>query len=140
MPARLARNARQESLTNKRFVIFPPLCDHALPEELVFSARVCRRCASSCREGGGRMVLRGCVGGLLLGIAGVFAVAPAKAADLPVPTKSPPAVAPVPLAPAAIYNWTGFYLGGQIGGVFAHSSWSDPFSGGRDRFNSSAGL
>jgi outer membrane immunogenic protein len=86
------------------------------------------------------MVLRACVGGLLLGIAGVFAVAPAKAADLPVPTKSPPAVAPVPSAPAAIYNWTGFYLGGQIGGGFAHSSWSDPFSGGRDRFNSSAGF
>jgi outer membrane immunogenic protein len=41
-----------------------------------------------------------------------MAVAPACAADLPV---APPANPPVPM-PAAIYNWTGLYFGGNIGG------------------------
>jgi outer membrane immunogenic protein len=37
--------------------------------------------------------------------------APAFAADLPMATKAPPMMAPV-----AVYNWTGFYIGGHIGG------------------------
>jgi len=53
----------------------------------------------------------------LLGAAAVVTcAAPALAADLPARpyTKAPPAV------PAAIiYNWTGFYIGGHIGGAFA---------------------
>ena len=53
---------------------------------------------------------------LLLGAAAciVFA-APAFAADLPARTYTK---APVYKAPEAIYNWTGFYIGGHIGGGF----------------------
>jgi outer membrane immunogenic protein len=54
---------------------------------------------------------------LLLGAAAciVFA-APAFAADMPARTytKAPP----VYNAPALIYNWTGFYIGGHVGGAF----------------------
>jgi outer membrane immunogenic protein len=61
------------------------------------------------------------------------------AADLSVPP-APASVAPVVSASAAIYNWTGFYLGADLGAGFAHSSWSDPFSGARDKFNTGAGF
>jgi outer membrane immunogenic protein len=54
---------------------------------------------------------------LLLGTAAVIAfAAPALAADLPARTYTK---APVYTAPAAVYNWTGFYIGGHIGGGFA---------------------
>jgi outer membrane immunogenic protein len=82
------------------------------------------------------MALRALVGGLVL--AAGTAVCAAAAADLPVP--APVAVAQVPFAPAAIYNWTGFYLGGHIGGGFASSSWSDPLSGANNTFNSAGFL
>ena len=40
--------------------------------------------------------------------------APALAADMaPAYTKAPP------MAPIAVYNWTGFYIGGHIGGGWA---------------------
>jgi outer membrane immunogenic protein len=55
---------------------------------------------------------------ILLGTVALLALsASAFAADLParVYTKAPPAVAPI------AYNWTGFYLGGHIGGAFAGS-------------------
>ena len=57
---------------------------------------------------------------LLLGAAAcvVFA-APAFAADLPARTYTK---APVYKAPEAIYNWTGFYIGGHIGAAFPGSS------------------
>ncbi len=54
----------------------------------------------------------------LLGAAALVAcAAPALAADLPARpyTKAPP----MPAVPATIYNWTGFYIGGHIGGAFA---------------------
>jgi outer membrane immunogenic protein len=54
----------------------------------------------------------------LLSAAAVVALAaPAAAADLSAKpyTKAPPA----PAVPATIYNWTGFYIGGHIGGAFA---------------------
>src|SRR5262245_10062315 len=53
---------------------------------------------------------------LALGVTG------ASAADLgarPI-TKAPVA------APLAIYDWSGFYIGGHIGGAFADKDWSDP--------------
>jgi outer membrane immunogenic protein len=54
---------------------------------------------------------------LLLGTAALIAFAvPALAADLPARTYTK---APVYTAPAAVYNWTGFYIGGHIGGAFA---------------------
>ncbi len=57
---------------------------------------------------------------LLLGTAAMIAfAAPAFAADLPARTytKAPPYT-----APAVIYNWTGFYIGGHIGGAFGGDS------------------
>jgi len=41
---------------------------------------------------------------------------PALAADMPARTYSK---APVYSAPAVVYNWTGFYIGGHVGGAFA---------------------
>ncbi|THD71137.1 MAG: porin family protein [Bradyrhizobium sp.] len=54
---------------------------------------------------------------LLIGTAALMAfAAPALAADLPARTYSK---APVYTPPEAIYNWTGFYIGGHVGGAFA---------------------
>ena len=56
----------------------------------------------------------------LLGTVGLLALgmgAPASAADMAV--KAPP---PAPL-PAPIYNWTGFYIGGNGGWGQSHSCW-----------------
>jgi len=54
---------------------------------------------------------------LLFGAAALTAfAAPAFAADMPPRTyKAPPAYT----APALIYDWTGFYVGGHVGGAFA---------------------
>lgn len=71
-----------------------------------------------------------------LALAGVvvFSCA-AGAADLPpAPAPMPPA-APVAYAPQ-VYNWTGIYFGGHIGGGYSASSWSDPITGlSNDTFN-----
>ncbi len=54
---------------------------------------------------------------LLLGtVAAVAFAAPAFAADLPARTYTK---APVYTPPQAVYNWTGFYIGGHVGGGFA---------------------
>jgi outer membrane immunogenic protein len=54
---------------------------------------------------------------LLLGTAAFIAfAAPAMAADMPARTY---AKAPVYTAPELVYNWTGFYIGGHVGGAFA---------------------
>src|SRR6202012_422454 len=49
---------------------------------------------------------------------GAFA-APSFAADLPARTYTK---APAYTAPEAVYNWTGFYIGGHVGGAFAGNS------------------
>jgi outer membrane immunogenic protein len=55
----------------------------------------------------------------LFGVAAVLVTAaPALAADLP---PRPYAKAPAYTAPEAVYNWTGFYIGGHLGGAFAGS-------------------
>src|SRR5450755_1280174 len=55
---------------------------------------------------------------LLLGTAALIAfAAPAFAADIPARTYTK---APVYSAPQAVYNWTGFYIGGHLGGGFAY--------------------
>src|ERR1700754_5326332 len=57
---------------------------------------------------------------LLLGTAAMIAfAAPALAADLP---PRPYTKAPAYTAPAVVYNWTGFYIGGHIGGAFGGDS------------------
>jgi outer membrane immunogenic protein len=55
-----------------------------------------------------------CTSALLFG----FAVSTASAADLPVrmPVKAPPP------AVVAVYNWTGFYIGGNVGGAWLRKS------------------
>src|SRR5438045_1752006 len=55
------------------------------------------------------------------------AAVPAVAADLPPRpyTKAPPYT-----APALVYNWTGFYIGGQLGGAFGDGN-SIQGTGGR---------
>src|SRR5438132_3410479 len=53
----------------------------------------------------------------ILGAALLAALAgPAFAADMPA---RPIAKAPPYTAPAVVYNWTGFYIGGHVGGAFA---------------------
>jgi outer membrane immunogenic protein len=57
---------------------------------------------------------------ILLGaVACATFAAPAFAADLPARTYTK---APVYKAPEAIYNWTGFYIGGHVGGAFPGSN------------------
>ncbi len=85
------------------------------------------------------MSLRALVGGAVFAAGTVFSVVAAGAADLS-PAPAPVPVAPVAYAPAAIYNWTGFYIGGHAGAGYAGSSWSDPFTGGTNTFNSGVGF
>ncbi len=85
------------------------------------------------------MTLRAFVGGLAAAAGTAFPIYSAAAADLPLAPALPP-TAPVAYAPEAIYNWTGFYLGGHLGGGFADSSWSDPFTGANNTFSSGAGF
>jgi outer membrane immunogenic protein len=63
----------------------------------------------------------------------------AQAADLRTPPPPPPPAAPVAYAPQ-VYNWSGIYFGGHLGGSYGSSSWSDPFTGGNDNFNNSGFL
>ena len=56
---------------------------------------------------------------LLIGAAALAAMAaPAFAADMP---PRPYTKAPAYTAPQVVYNWTGFYIGGHVGGAFAGS-------------------
>src|SRR6478672_11531942 len=64
---------------------------------------------------------------LLGGAALVACAAPAFAADMPPRTYTK---APAYTAPQVIYNWTGFYIGGHLGGAFAGNN-SLEGSGGR---------
>ncbi len=56
-------------------------------------------------------------------------LAVADAADMS--TNRPPPVKAPAYIPAD-YNWTGFYVGGHVGGAFGKTSWTDPFSGFSD--------
>jgi len=62
---------------------------------------------------------------LLLGCAMVMAmVAGASAADMPVYSKAPP-----PLPPPMMMNWTGFYIGGNIGAAWVNRDVVDTTTG-----------
>lgn len=81
------------------------------------------------------MTSRFFAGGLALAAGTLALSCAANAADLPVPVPMAPA-APVAYAPQ-IYNWSGIYVGGHIGGAYSASSWSDPFgAASNDDFNS----
>ena len=79
------------------------------------------------------MMLRAFVGGLALAAGAGLSIGAATAADLPVRV-APPTVPPVAYV-QPVYNWSGFYVGGHIGGGFADSSWSDPFTGANNTLN-----
>jgi outer membrane immunogenic protein len=49
----------------------------------------------------------------------------ALAADLPPPMAPPPRAPAVYYPPPPVYNWTGFYVGGNLGAAFANGSYSD---------------
>jgi outer membrane immunogenic protein len=85
------------------------------------------------------MTLRACAVAIALAASTAFGVCSAAAADLPV-RPAPAPMAPVAYAPAAIYNWTGVYIGGQLGAGFGNSSWTDPLTGAKNNFNSGAGF
>ena len=85
------------------------------------------------------MKLRAIVAGMVFAAASGVAVDAAAAADLPA-APAPLAVAPVASAPMAIFSWTGFYIGGHVGGGFDRSSWSDPFGGANNVFTGGPGL
>jgi outer membrane immunogenic protein len=63
------------------------------------------------------------VAALLCGVAGGQALA----ADLP-PPMAPPPRAPAVYVPIAspVYNWTGFYIGGNVGAGWGQGSFTDP--------------
>src|SRR5580692_1325420 len=58
----------------------------------------------------------------------------ALAADLPPPMAPPPRAPAVYLPPVPYYNWTGFYVGGNLGAGFSKGSYSDTLG---STFNSS---
>ncbi len=85
------------------------------------------------------MTLRAFAGGLTLAAGTALCVCSAQAADLPMAPRPAP-VAPVAYV-APVYNWSGFYIGGHIGGGFSNSSWSDPITGANgDDFSKSGFL
>jgi outer membrane immunogenic protein len=86
------------------------------------------------------MKLRAFAGGAALAAGSLICAYSASAADLPAPMPTKAPVAPVAYAPAAIYNWTGFYIGGNLGAGFSGSSWSDPFTGANNTFRSGVGF
>jgi outer membrane immunogenic protein len=78
----------------------------------------------------------------------VFAVAFCGAA-LPAAQAADQSVAAPPRAPSSYYpdayyptglDWTGFYVGLEVGGGWANASWTDPFSGLRNSPKSSTAL
>jgi outer membrane immunogenic protein len=84
------------------------------------------------------MISRVLRGGFVMAAGTALCIVAARAADLP-PAPPVAPVAPVAYAPP-VYNWSGFYVGGHVGGGYASSSWSDPFTATSDTFNSGAGF
>lgn len=62
--------------------------------------------------------MRGALRGTVLGLAAALCAGAAMAADLPA---SMPVKAPF-VPPVALYDWNGFYVGGNVGGAVSHAS------------------
>jgi outer membrane immunogenic protein len=58
-------------------------------------------------------------------VAALLAVTASGAFAADLPRKAPPPPLPLPI----YYNWTGFYIGGNLGGAWEHSSLTDNFFG-----------
>jgi outer membrane immunogenic protein len=84
------------------------------------------------------MTSRVLFGGLALAAGVVGSVCGAQAADLPPAPPMAPA-APIAYAPQ-IYNWSGVYVGGHLGGAYSASSWTDPFNPGTNDDSNSWGF
>jgi outer membrane immunogenic protein len=71
-----------------------------------------------------------------VGVLGLVAIHPANAADM----GTPPMQTKAPIVPAPVFNWTGFYIGGNGGGGSGHqdSSGTDTTSLGVSAFSGSA--
>lgn len=74
--------------------------------------QICRACLASFLARPSLAVLAA-LGFSAFGLAGTAFVAPAQAADIAVPG---PAYYPKSIPPPAIYDWTGIYVGGHVGG------------------------
>jgi outer membrane immunogenic protein len=74
--------------------------------------QICRAGLTSFAAGPSLAAL-GALGFLSFGLATTGAVAPAQAADIAVPG---PSYYPKSIPPPAIYDWTGIYVGGHVGG------------------------
>ena len=85
------------------------------------------------------MMLRAFYGAVVLAAGTALGAGLAAAADLPPPAPARAPVPPIAYAPA-LYNWTGFYIGGHAGGAFASSSWGDPFTAANNTFTSTGFL
>lgn len=75
------------------------------------------------------MMKKSLIKGFLSSAGLMLLILPATAADLRPVTKAPPPSVPTPAA--QVYNWTGFYIGGHIGGAFAGDN---SLAGGDGRF------
>ena len=69
-------------------------------------------------------------------VAAAFGILPAGAADLGRLPPAQPFYAPPPMV--RVYNWTGCYLGGQLGGAFADNKTTGEFAGFLADVNNSA--
>src|ERR1039457_2436580 len=68
---------------------------------------------------------------LLAAVAAIGFASIASASDLPVKASMPVKAAPLPLA----YNWSGIYIGGNLGGAWDNQSASWPGSAGNPSFD-----
>jgi opacity protein-like surface antigen len=62
------------------------------------------------------------VGRIVAALVSVSSLGSAMAADMAV--KAPP---PPPVVPTVIYNWSGFYIGGELGGIWTRANGSFVF-------------
>lgn len=75
--------------------------------------------------------------GVALLAATTLGIGAAAASDLPV--RKAPRTAPM-YSPAPVYNWTGFYVGGHIGGAWSNADISDPAVPGPTLGNDGSGF